>query len=77
MIELSFEHAVAAYILLFIGFFMGVGVFIIQRKTGSIYKKESKYWQCSICTFVYLSIFDQVITVCPRCGSYNKKEGES
>ncbi len=30
-------------------------------------------WFCSVCTYTYVNTRDEIITTCPRCGSYNKK----
>jgi rubrerythrin len=30
-------------------------------------------WFCSVCTYTYINTHDEIITTCPRCGSYNKK----
>ncbi|MDD5745704.1 MAG: hypothetical protein PHO30_00425 [Candidatus Omnitrophica bacterium] len=77
MIHLLFGQAVAYYVLLFIGIFIGgmaVSSLLKSKDKESFCDKECHLWQCSICTFVYASVFDQQMTVCPQCGSYNKKE---
>jgi rubrerythrin len=75
MINITFEQAAAYYVLFFVTLFVGVEIFSKAKKDVSEYK-EIKLWQCSICTFVYSSIFEEKMTVCPRCGSYNKKEAD-
>ena len=74
MINLSFEQAVGFYVLIFIFLFTGSIAFSLFRKKKKMLAGEVKFWQCSICAFVYSSVFDENITVCPQCGSYNKKE---
>ncbi|MBU1045415.1 MAG: hypothetical protein KJ915_13595 [Candidatus Omnitrophica bacterium] len=74
MIKLSFDQAVAYYVLFFIIIFAGSMVFAFFRKPKQWYPKEFKLWQCSICGFVYSHVFDNDITVCPQCGSFNKRE---
>lgn len=76
MISLEFEQAVGYYVLFFIVLFVGGWTFSLFRDKKSNYTKEFKLWQCSICTFVYSTVFAQDITTCPRCGSYNKKSDE-
>ena len=35
---------------------------------------DPKYiWFCTVCTYTYINTKDEVISVCPRCGGYNKK----
>ncbi|MBU1086050.1 MAG: hypothetical protein KKD05_00865 [Candidatus Omnitrophica bacterium] len=73
MINLSFDQAVAYYILFFIIIFAGSLVFAFCLKDKQWYPKEFTFWQCSICGFVYSCMFDNNITVCPQCGSFNKR----
>ncbi len=74
MINLSFDIAVAFYVLFFIIIFIGSCAFAFFRKYKQWHPKEFTLWHCSICGFVYSCVFDNNITVCPRCGSYNKKD---
>jgi hypothetical protein len=30
-------------------------------------------WVCGVCTYNYVNTRDEAITVCPRCGNFNKK----
>lgn len=30
-------------------------------------------WVCGVCTYNYVNTREESISVCPRCGSYNKK----
>jgi len=76
MINLSFAQAIAVYVLFFIVIFIGGLSFAFLCKNKQWYPKEFKLWQCSICNFVYSCVFDDNITVCPRCGSFNKQEVE-
>ncbi len=76
MIHLKFEQAVAFYILFFIIIFICGWIFFEGKKTAFSKNKDGKLWQCSICAFVYLRMFDENMTICPQCGSYNKKEGQ-
>ncbi|MFH1459295.1 MAG: hypothetical protein ABIG64_02820 [Candidatus Omnitrophota bacterium] len=75
MINLEIAQAIAFYLLFFIVFFLGgYSFFYLKRTQDKLHCKEYKLWKCSICTFVYSSVFASKMTVCPRCGSYNKKE---
>jgi hypothetical protein len=78
MIPLALNQAVACYVALFIVLFVGGTVFsLFLRQKEPPVDREYHLWQCSICMFVYLIVFDQKMTVCPQCGSYNKKEVEA
>ena len=78
MIRLELSQLVAYYILFFIVIFLGGWVFACCRKEkDAAYTKEFRFWQCFVCAFVYSSMFDESMTVCPQCGSYNKKEVET
>ena len=53
--------------------------FILGRRKG--YEGFSMFedvytWQCSICGYTYVDSIHNVISVCPRCGSYNKRTTE-
>lgn len=74
IIQVKFEQAVAFYVLFFVILFVGVWVFSRFQKKEYKYTKEFKFWQCSICTFVYANLLGEQMTVCPQCGSYNKKD---
>jgi hypothetical protein len=30
-------------------------------------------WICSICTYNYVNTLEETISVCPRCGNFNKR----
>jgi len=77
MISISFEQAVGFYIVFFVVVFLGGIFYSFFKKRKSLYHKEFKLWQCAICAFVYSSEFDLNMTVCPQCGSYNKREVEA
>ena len=72
MISLNFTNAVAIYVLFFVFLFLGTVIFLDRKRKD--YSPNSKFWKCSICTFVYTVRFDEEMTSCPRCSSYNKLE---
>ena len=74
MIQLSLDQAVSSYILFFVIIFIGGCAFAFFNENKQWYPKEFTFWRCFICGFVYSSVFDLDMTVCPRCGSYNKKD---
>ncbi|MFA5146312.1 MAG: hypothetical protein WC515_02900 [Candidatus Omnitrophota bacterium] len=47
-----------------------------ERKRGRSAGKEAGYiWKCSVCFHNYIDSKHEDISLCPVCGSYNKKEG--
>ncbi|MFH0732246.1 MAG: hypothetical protein V2A72_04925 [Candidatus Omnitrophota bacterium] len=75
MIRLELSTAVAIYTFVtVIGIFL-LWIFIGREKKVSQYTSQKKdVWQCSICTFTYVDTKHEVISKCPQCGSFNKKE---
>ena len=74
MIKIDFALAVSLYLI-----FFGVGILFIwvyfDRNKFKKYASDEVYmWQCSICMYAYVNSIHQKISVCPMCGSYNKKE---
>jgi rubrerythrin len=48
-----------------------------KSKSGSLeIESENAFWQCQICAYTYVDSHHKDISICPRCGSYNKKEHE-
>ncbi|MBI1976875.1 MAG: hypothetical protein HYS56_05135 [Candidatus Omnitrophica bacterium] len=39
--------------------------------------KRHRIWQCRICIHVYQEDPEQILSVCPRCGTYNQREENS
>ena len=76
MIKLDLATLIFFYVLVSV-----IGVLIIWVLIG--YKgikrpasKEMDYiWKCSVCLNDYIDSKNDKISVCPLCGSYNKREG--
>lgn len=74
MIVLDFYAAVAVFVTIFLVFILGVWVFSArEERTKEISLEERFIWHCSVCTYAYVNTKEDVLSVCPRCGSYNKK----
>jgi len=74
MIKIDFATAVALYLS-----FFGVGILFIwlylDRNRFKKYSSDDVYfWQCAVCTHAYVDSVHNKISVCPVCGSYNKRE---
>jgi len=73
MIEINFPLAVALYLVIFL-----VAVFFLwllgrEQKNKELFLDQKFIWFCSVCTYTYINTKEDNISVCPRCGSYNKK----
>lgn len=75
MIELDIVTAVAIY--LFISVISVLLLwFFLNRKSGYvIYSNERDvFWRCEICFYDYIDSKGLEISLCPQCGSYNRRK---
>ena len=77
MIRIDITSLIFLYIL-----FSVVAIFIVwtimgYRKFRSVTPQDQKHiesaWKCSICFHAYIDSLHDDISVCPLCGSYNKR----
>lgn len=73
MINLDFYFAVSLYLCAAVAVFLYVWVFNKKQKDKDLTLDPKFIWFCSVCTYTYINTKEEVISVCPRCGSYNKK----
>jgi predicted Zn-ribbon and HTH transcriptional regulator len=73
MINIDFSLAVALYILLFLNIILIIWVFSKKQKDKDLTLDPRFIWFCSVCTYTYVNSKEDMISICPRCGSYNKK----
>ena len=75
MIKIEFSLAVALYIV-FTTCLVFIFWMIAEKKKiqGTIALEKRFFWQCAICTYVYVDSTHDTLSKCPRCGSYNTKE---
>jgi len=73
MINLDFSIAVALFNLLFLFIILILWLFGRKQKEKDFTLDPSYIWHCSICTYTYINTKEDLISVCPRCGNYNKK----
>lgn len=75
MIKIEFSTAVALYLFLTVFIVFVIWLFFENRKIAKpLYSDNRFFWQCNICTYVYVDTMHNTISQCPRCGSYNNKE---
>lgn len=77
MITISFSNLCTFYVtFLLIGLFSFWFYSEHKNKNGKFkFESEKFFWQCLICTYTYVDSQHRDISICPRCGSYNKREG--
>ncbi len=73
MINLDFSQGISFYILLFLGTMFLIWLFGKKEKDKDLSLDPRFIWFCSVCTYTYVNTKEDSISVCPRCGSYNKK----
>jgi hypothetical protein len=74
MINLDFSSAIAWFVTTVIGTVFCLWLFGRRQKEKDLLLDDKFLWFCSVCTYTYISTTEGVISVCPRCGSYNKKQ---
>jgi len=76
MINLDFTIAVALYLFASVGLVFCIWVFLRRKEFFEDFVKDYLsprfIWCCSICAYTYFTTHKKEISVCPRCGSYNK-----
>ena len=73
MIIVDFSVAIALFCVVLMAGFGFFGLFRKKEKAKQMHLDPRFMWFCSICTYTYINTKEEVITLCPRCGSYNKK----
>jgi hypothetical protein len=73
MISIDFSLAVALYVLIFISLILTIWLFSKKEKDKDLSLDRKFIWYCSVCTYTYIDTKEETISICPRCGSYNKK----
>lgn len=73
MISLDFSLAVSLYTLIVLGVILAVWLVKKKQKDKDLTLDGRFIWFCSVCTYTYINTKEDTISVCPRCGSYNKK----
>jgi len=73
MISIDFSIAIAGYFLLFLAFMLVVWFINREEKDKDLSLDPKMIWFCSVCTYNYIDTKQESISICPRCGSFNKK----
>lgn len=76
MIKLELATLIFFYILFSVIGILVIWVFFGYKGIKRPPAKEMDYiWKCSVCLNDYIDSKHEDISICPLCGSYNKKEG--
>ena len=73
MINLDFNQGIAAYCLVSLTAVFLLWLFGKKQKDKDLSLDPRFIWFCSVCSYTYVNTKEETISVCPRCGSYNKK----
>jgi len=75
MIKLDIQNVIFIYVSVFLIGLMVLWVFASRGpKLKDVKDKEkASTWKCSICSYDYIDSGNEEISICPLCGSYNKK----
>lgn len=74
MINIDFSFALALYTFISVDIILAFWLFNRKKPKDKDLSLDPKFiWFCSVCTYTYVNTKEDAISVCPRCGSYNKK----
>jgi len=74
MINLDFFWALTAYLIIIVAAIFSIWI-LNKKKEGKDLSLDPKFiWFCNVCTYTYVNTKEESISICPRCGSYNKKQ---
>jgi hypothetical protein len=73
VINLDFSAAIAVFIITLLIPVLGMWLFAAKESPKKTSLEERFIWHCAVCTYAYVNTREDAISVCPRCGSYNKK----
>jgi uncharacterized paraquat-inducible protein A len=73
MINLDFSLAIAGYLTVFLVIILFLWLWAKKQRNKEQFLDPKFIWFCSICTYTYINTKQDSLSVCPRCGSYNKK----
>lgn len=73
MINIDFSKAVAIFTFVFVVSILLLWILSRSEKDRDLTLDPRFIWFCSVCTYTYINTREEVISICPRCGNYNKK----
>jgi len=77
MIKLEVQSAFFYYVAFFLIALVALWIFSGRGPRLNIRKRERvHFWKCAICLHDYIDSKNDELSVCPLCGSYNRRERE-
>jgi hypothetical protein len=76
MFTLDFSLALALFLFLFLTLAFFSWLCLRQGRGRGLALSPEHIWHCAVCAYSYINTRQEAISVCPRCGSYNKKSGK-
>jgi len=74
MISIDFSLAISLYLFLLVNIILVAWLLFSKRQKDRDLSLDPKFiWFCSVCTYTYVNTKEDAISVCPRCGSYNRR----
>ena len=74
MIKLDIQTVIFYYVCISLTVLMALWLFSDRgRKLNIGDKKDTSVWKCGICLHDYIDSTSEDMSVCPMCGSYNKR----
>jgi len=73
MLNLDFFWASAVYLIITIAVVFFFWALNKEKKSKDLSLDAKFIWFCNVCTYTYVNTKEELISTCPRCGSYNKK----
>ncbi|HLD83023.1 MAG TPA: hypothetical protein VI976_03650 [Candidatus Omnitrophota bacterium] len=73
MISIDFSLGIALYIVIILNVVLIAWIFTKRQRQRNATLDPKFLWFCSICSYAYINTKEELISTCPRCGSYNKK----
>jgi uncharacterized membrane protein YiaA len=73
MITIDFVYALALFSVGALIFLFGIWCLARQQQKKEMFLDPRFIWFCAVCTYSYINTKDEAISLCPRCGSYNRK----
>lgn len=73
MINIDFSLAVSLYTFILLAIILAAWLYSKRQKDKDLSLDPRFIWFCNVCTYTFINTKEDTISICPRCGSYNKK----
>ncbi|MBU1906083.1 MAG: hypothetical protein KJ923_03695 [Candidatus Omnitrophica bacterium] len=73
MFNIDFSLGICLFLFFAVAVVLAIWLFGMKQKDKDLSLNPKFIWFCSICAYTYINTKEEIISVCPRCGSYNKR----